>query len=216
MNTGAKVFLGAAALGLLYSFTRPAKVKLKYRATQGSENGLTGLVEWVLELPGKTYNGVRDASELGAFEILTGDYHFTITNTVAQQGYPVNFSLTTTTTVPPKVLISVGMLPVLDFVGAGWVEESEKASVSGAKEYPNAEISLREAVTKYGWDVEKVSDTDFDIYNRNQKKIIAVQAKGDKYAFFNSAGEKLVTGRGQIQLSMENLATKYFYAQRVI
>lgn len=127
METRTKVFLGVTAAALLYGFTRSPKVKLRYRATSGSENGLTGVVEWVLELPGKTLQGVRGAETILEETYNAGDYTFLISNQSIgasdNSGFPVNFNLLK----GDKVLISVGMMPVLEFVGAGWVEESEKA-----------------------------------------------------------------------------------------
>lgn len=124
MGNAGKVIAITATVGLFAWWLYPKYAKLKYRAIDGSANGLTGIVEWILELPGKTFTGKRDAASNEIEEIEAGGYTFNIWNQGAD-GFPVNFKLFPTAK-PREYVINVGMMPVIAFVNEGWVVETAK------------------------------------------------------------------------------------------
>ena len=71
---------------------------------------------------------------------------------------------------------------------------------------------VKNATVKFGWKAIK-TNTGFELFNRLNKKVTTIELKKDKYTFFDSIGNKLMSGKGQIGTSIEKLLKNYYYAK---
>ena len=54
---------------------------------------------------------------------------------------------------------------------------------------------------------------DYALSNRNNKHIVTVKMKGDSYSFLDNAGIKIMSGKGQLSVSLEKLLKEHYYAK---
>lgn len=69
------------------------------------------------------------------------------------------------------------------------------------------------AAAKYGWRATELPNGDFQLFNRKGVMAATVHQAGKKYTFSDGAGNKLMSGSGQLGASIEKLLSQYFYAQ---
>lgn len=74
--------------------------------------------------------------------------------------------------------------------------------------------SLESACAKFGWTAKETKDG-FELFNRNEKAVVDIKIKGDKYIFSDKAGNKLMSGKGKIGESAEKLIEKYYFGKRI-
>jgi hypothetical protein len=104
-------------------------------------------------------------------------------------------------------------------------EQVEKSGLSpryGGKAEPTTEKStditaqekgLSDTVEKYGWSVKKNEKGTIYLHNRDNKPVVRVDIKGDKYKFSDLADTKVMDGRGPIGLGAKRLLTQMYYAK---
>lgn len=75
---------------------------------------------------------------------------------------------------------------------------------------------LKNALSKYGWTVKISEDgKSYQLINRNNKIVSDVKFKGSRYFFYDTIGNKLLSGMGELGKSAERVATGYFYANLI-
>ena len=67
-------------------------------------------------------------------------------------------------------------------------------------------MELNDITAKYGWTVNGNN-----VYNRKGTHVVVIECKGDRYTFKDTSGNKLMTGKGQITVSLERLLTSYYF-----
>lgn len=81
---------------------------------------------------------------------------------------------------------------------------------------------LEQMVAKYGWSIQNLSqieegrNVNFDLYNRKGKLVVNVIGLGAGYKMYDQAGNKLMSGSGQIVVSTEKLMKEYYFCQPII
>lgn len=75
---------------------------------------------------------------------------------------------------------------------------------------------LKNTLSKYGW-TAKISEDGkyYQLINRNNKIVSYGKFKGDRYFFYDTIGNKLLSGMGELNKSAEKVATGYFYANLI-
>jgi hypothetical protein len=71
---------------------------------------------------------------------------------------------------------------------------------------------INNAINKFGWSAVEKENGNYILSNRKSKPVVTVKMKGNSYTVIDSVGTKLMSGRGQLALSLEKLLRGYFYA----
>ena len=76
--------------------------------------------------------------------------------------------------------------------------------------------TINTTVAKYGWTVTEQDEHTFMLFNRNSRKVTIVHLKPrNSYMIEDTYGNKLLTGKGKLEQSIEKLLTTYFYASLI-
>ena len=70
--------------------------------------------------------------------------------------------------------------------------------------------STKLLLSKYGWSMKENI-----IYNKNNKPVIKFLVNGGKYIFLDMAGNKLMQGKFQFNITLERLLTEYYYCKPI-
>ncbi len=78
------------------------------------------------------------------------------------------------------------------------------------------EKSIESVTDKYGWKAEKKENGDYELSNKNGKKVATVKQKGDKYTITNSEGIKILSGNKDVVGGVEKAMKEYWYAKEEV
>lgn len=74
------------------------------------------------------------------------------------------------------------------------------------------------AAAKYGWTTQEVKTDKYEfiaLFNRKKRLVATIGVRDDSYKILNTNGDKLLTGRGQLENAVEKVLDGYFYAQKL-
>jgi hypothetical protein len=80
---------------------------------------------------------------------------------------------------------------------------------------------IEQMIAQYGWSLSNYSqlpedrNISFDLHNRKGKLVVNVVGLGNGYKMYDQAGNKLMSGHGQIVASTERLMKEYYFCTKV-
>jgi hypothetical protein len=72
---------------------------------------------------------------------------------------------------------------------------------------------INEAIKEYGWSCEPTGAGVDIIYNSKGVEVVRISYKGNAYTFKDTAGNKLMSGKGQLIVSTIKLLTEFYYCK---
>ena len=92
------------------------------------------------------------------------------------------------------------------------VIEPAKETKPGKEKNRVSPEEITAAISKFGWNASPEGE-DIALYNRKENKVVIVKQKGNKYQFYDTIGNKLMSGTAQLTKGAEKLLQEYYYAK---